>query len=543
MRGLLVLLLLTGSVSGASAPAGSACASVPGGSGILKSEDESYRFELDCRGGLPLERRRIFKSTGQTGAQLFYSRGLPERLRFYDRNGVWTSESRFEPAESGLWIKTDFEISDGRLGPVKSKTELRGFDPEIEGVQTGSVILRQWSFDKKNPGTIEFIATYSPSDPQRILQKEYVDETGRTTSRIHFEYRGSEEKPVAFRETDPAGRLLTEHRLHEPFRPDLALAKTGLSAQEIRRRLEHQKNPDRFLIGVIDGGFDYNHPELAWKWWTNPLDPVDGADNDGNGWIDDSFGWDRESDSGLPAETSTNLARGPRPDSHGTHVAHIATRGLEGIALVGFGGDYTRAEYLDRISAFLKKHRVRIVNISIGLPMDNKNELGLRDANRAMDRMVRANPDTLFVVSAGNEGKDIDEYKNRQFPASLLLPNVIKAGSLNTDRIEKSRRDSYEMNSWSNRGVKSVDLLAPGDQVEAARIGGGTVVHSGTSMAAPYVVREATRLWMRFPHLKAAEIRDVLNRSAYPVRNAPVLSGGMIDLEAAIRLVETGEAR
>ena len=41
------------------------------------------------------------------------------------------------------------------------------------------------------------------------------------------------------------------------------------------------------FVGVIDEGIDLNHPDLAANIWTNPFDPVDGVDNDGNGYVDD----------------------------------------------------------------------------------------------------------------------------------------------------------------------------------------------------------------------------------------------------------------
>lgn len=46
------------------------------------------------------------------------------------------------------------------------------------------------------------------------------------------------------------------------------------------------------VVGIVDEGIDISHPDLAANIWTNPFDPVDGIDNDGNGYIDDVHGWD-----------------------------------------------------------------------------------------------------------------------------------------------------------------------------------------------------------------------------------------------------------
>ena len=48
------------------------------------------------------------------------------------------------------------------------------------------------------------------------------------------------------------------------------------------------------VVGVIDTGVDYNHPDLVDNMWTNPGEiPGDGIDNDGNGFIDDVYGCER----------------------------------------------------------------------------------------------------------------------------------------------------------------------------------------------------------------------------------------------------------
>src|SRR6185503_1153475 len=55
-------------------------------------------------------------------------------------------------------------------------------------------------------------------------------------------------------------------------------------------------NGDRAYVGVLDEGIDFSHPDLGVQpggpIWTNPFDPADGRDNDGNGYIDDVHGWD-----------------------------------------------------------------------------------------------------------------------------------------------------------------------------------------------------------------------------------------------------------
>ena len=212
----------------------------------------------------------------------------------------------------------------------------------------------------------------------------------------------------------------------------------------------------------------------------------------------------------------------------------MAVRGLENAALIGFAGDYTQPSYIQKISEFLKRHQVRIVNLSIGLPKDNKNELGLRDVIKTMRDMIQANPETLFVVAAGNEEKNLDENQNRQYPASFNFPNVLKVGALDATSFEGLTTENAKMADYSNTGKESVDILAPGKDLMAASLGGGLIAHTGTSMASPVAANAIARLWIQFPHLTAAEVRSLVIATAHPLA-VPVDIGsrGFLDIEAA----------
>ncbi|WP_374027903.1 S8 family serine peptidase [Bdellovibrio bacteriovorus] len=458
---------------------------------------------------------------------------LVER-RYFDIDGVFTGWTRFTYPAPGRVIVTDLSVEKESYGLVQTREEWTGLDSNNTQNEK-SRLIRKWHFTKDAPFKLEYVGWNEQTEPFREIQKDYLDKNEQLISSVYLYYKGTEEKPYAFIEKDTSGKTVAEFSLYEKYDLIKSLKESGKSPEEIKILKAQRENPDKFVIAIIDSGFDYNHSELVTKWWNNPADPVDGIDNDGNGWVDDNFGWDQVRDIGLPTESTSGLQKDHRPLSHGTHVAHIATKGLNNVGLVGFAGDYTRADYIKKMSAFIKQHKIRLVNMSLGFPADNKDMLGLRDGIRAYKTMIEENPETLFVVASGNAGQDLDLSKNRQYPASFTHPNVLKVGALNAGTIEEVTAENATMADFSNFGLDNVDILAPGVKVNAASLGGGLIEHSGTSMATPYMVNLIVQLWTELPHLKAAEVRQLFIETAQKTKTpAPIKSGGYADLKAAL---------
>ncbi len=487
-------------------------------------------------------KRIYFRDGVSISKEYFYQDGVITDTKVYSLSGKNTAWLKWQKLEDGHWLREKIDPENGKL---ESREELRlneGVSPEDASINN-SFTTKEWVFSdkpQKKPTVVDIFTTNEKLPNSKVILKLGETDLNHIDSHIQYFYQQDADTPHAFVE-EKDGEVIGEFKLYEPFEPERVWQESNLREEEIEKRRANLNREDKFLVAIIDSGFDYNHIDLAHHWYMNPKDPMDGIDNDGNGWVDDFLGWEREKGVGLPTESSTRLHRSWRPMSHGTHVAHIAVRDLWGVGLIGFAGDYTKYEYLRQISKFLKDHQVKVVNMSLGLPADIRNLMGLRDAKYVLGEMVRDNPQTLFVVAAGNSvpGVSIDERGNFQYPANIEGDNIITVGSINSDRIDWNIVDDYILADFSNFGERYVDILAPGEEVVAASLGGGMIAHSGTSMATPYMVNEVIRLWHKFPELNAAQVKEIFMQSAYELPSQPLVkTRGLVDREAALRLAK-----
>ena len=200
----------------------------------------------------------------------------------------------------------------------------------------------------------------------------------------------------------------------------------------------------------MDTGVAYKHPDLVGNAWRNPGDPVNGADDDGDGFIDDVFGADFFSNDSNPDDDG----------GHGTHVAGIiGAQGNNALGVTGVNWDVNlmALKFLDENGEgntadaanaidYAVAHGARVVNASWGGPSFSQALYG--SIKRAGER------GTLVVAAAGNEGVNADVRPD--YPAAFDLPNIVSVAA--TDRADR-------LLDFSNYGAKSVDLAAPGDDI------------------------------------------------------------------------------
>lgn len=142
------------------------------------------------------------------------------------------------------------------------------------------------------------------------------------------------------------------------------------------------------------------------------------------------------------------------------------------------------------------------------------------------------NPDVFVVISAGNSHADNDTGLSSPQYLSRFFPNVITIASTNAQG---------KPSSFTNYGVRSVQLAAPGEDIRSTILGGLEAPMTGTSMAAPLVAGVATGIRADHPKISAADLRRILEYSARrnPELATIVSTSAWIDAEAANRLAAT----
>ena len=244
-------------------------------------------------------------------------------------------------------------------------------------------------------------------------------------------------------------------------------------------------------IGIVDTGTDMDHPDLQSKMTENTNDPINGIDDDGDGYIDNYNGWDFIDQDGVPQVVN---------GSHGVHVAGIAaaaTNNGEGVASIGYetkfmpirAGDGSSITYGYEGIVYAADMDCDIINCSWG---------GFDASLFEQDVINYAtfNKGALVICAAGNDDRDQAYY-----PAAYENAMAVAAVS-NVDK--KSNLSNYGY--W-------VDITAPGEGIYATVNNGGYNYNTGTSMAAPIVSGAAALVKAVYPQLAAKQIIERLKQT------------------------------
>ena len=274
------------------------------------------------------------------------------------------------------------------------------------------------------------------------------------------------------------------------------------------------------IVAVIDSGVDITHPDLKDNIFVNKGEiPGNGIDDDGNGVIDDVNGYNAAADSNNPSDDN----------GHGTHVS--GTIGAVGNNGKGVTGVNQQAQILpvrflaadgsgntaDAIKSLVYASRTgaRIVNNSWG---------GNKYNQLVFDAM--ADSKALFVCAAGNEAYDND--LRPVYPANYELDNIISVTA-------HDRKNEFP--KFANRGETTVELAAPGVDINSTLPKNKYGLLSGTSMATPHVAGAAALIATASPGITNEELKFRLmqNLEELPEQfGSRIISGGRLHVGNAL---------
>ncbi|MBY0588976.1 S8 family serine peptidase [bacterium] len=268
------------------------------------------------------------------------------------------------------------------------------------------------------------------------------------------------------------------------------------------------------VVGVIDSGVMYTHPDLVNNMWVNPGEVAgDGLDNDGNGYVDDIYGYDFANNDSDPMDD----------DGHGTAVSGIiagSTNNNVGVAGINWGGKIMALKYARAGFVASTADVIEAVNYTTMMRRDygvniraTNNSYGIFGYSQALADAIQANGDEgiLFVSSAGNSNTNNDF--GPQYPANYPISSVLSVAATTRQDLKAS---------FSSFGASTVQLGAPGLDVLTTRLGGGYSGFSGTSAASPVVAGVAALLWDYAPYATLPEIRQAILDGTDPI---PALAG------------------
>ena len=228
------------------------------------------------------------------------------------------------------------------------------------------------------------------------------------------------------------------------------------------------RGSDEIIVGIIDSPIDVNHPDLVDNLYRNYGEiPLNGIDDDNNGWVDDYFGFGYQgqdtAEGGLHG-TAVSSVVGAKPNN-GIGIAGVCWD----VRILQLAEDRSITEITARIDYAISCN-AHILNMSFGTNIEAYIETLRLACQRADDAGI------YMVCSAGNDDKDIDDPDNDpHYPASYDIDNIIAVTS--TGRFD---------NQTYNYGAVSVDLAAP-YTAEVCIPGGEYDMVAGTSLSSPTV--------------------------------------------------------
>ena len=301
-----------------------------------------------------------------------------------------------------------------------------------------------------------------------------------------------------------------------------------ISSIHIPTNIKPADKKEKIIIAIVDDGIRITHQDLNKFIWKNPDEiPLNGIDDDGNGYEDDIHGWDVADHNQAVTPPQSRL----KDFYHGTHLAGIVMQ----IAKKAYG---------DSASDHIKILPVKSLS-------DRAQQTYLKDGYRGIEYAIKAGADIIIASwgvghLASDEAKILRDAEDRgvlivasagnfpeqreQFPAAYDPVLAIAALDRNNNKIEKSNYGQF------------IDLSAPGIDIRSTSVLDDISyeMREGTSVAAPMVAAAAAIVKLQYPAYSWQQITACLKSSAEPLeineyQYSGKLGAGKLNIAAAVR--------
>ncbi|MBI4784941.1 MAG: S8 family serine peptidase [Oscillatoriophycideae cyanobacterium NC_groundwater_1537_Pr4_S-0.65um_50_18] len=257
------------------------------------------------------------------------------------------------------------------------------------------------------------------------------------------------------------------------------------------------------IVAVLDGGVDYNHPDLQQTIWSNPQEIANnGMDDDGNGFVDDVRGWNFTGDNNDPADALS--------DGHGSHVAGIIASANDGLGSTGVAysakimpikvidGENTSDEPVAKGIRYAVQNGAKVINISLGKESSTQPSQALKDALQ-----LAYQSGAIVVMASGNRRQTLGTIQPDN-PAAYAAANGlgIAVGATNGSRLFTDSNPAGRK--------RSAFVVAPGVKIRSTVAGGLYSSYSGTSMATPHVSGVVALMLSANPNLTPTQVAEIL---------------------------------
>lgn len=412
-------------------------------------------------------------------------------------------EQHFVPGELIVKFNKEILISRSKEGGITTGADV--LDKINSQLRVCSI---EKLFDDTSPSSLQnvFKFTFPPDINIFSLSKQYERDTAVEYVQLNYVYQ-------ACTEQNPANVISKElssdyHRANNQtiipndplFNQQWALNQSNDCDIDTPEAWSIETGNPNITIAVIDSGVDYNHQDLAANIWNNTDEiPHNGIDDDHNGFIDDTMGWD-----------FVNNDNDPMDDyDHGTFCSGIAaavTNNSIGIAGVCWNCKIMSLKGLDKKGV---GDDLNLIKCILYAAHNNANIISMSWGGYPPDDMLynalsyAFSQGVVLVAGAGNENMTFPFY-----PAGYD-PVISVASTTSADKKDK----------YSNYG-NDVDVAAPGVDILSTWPGNGYQKRSGTSAACPFVAGLAALLLSKYPGCPypAQMVKSVIEYTTDPLQ-------------------------